>query len=714
MKNTMQFRKIGGSCQLVLAKAENLEQILQLDEAYWAVTAMPVEAAITDPEFLAFLDSDGNKRIRPAELKSAITWLTSLLRDYSGIDNGSDVLSLDALNPEHAEGPVLLSAAKLVLENLGAEDKTHLSLAQIRDKKSIIAAGNSNGDGIITPCSTQDPMLSACINDIITCCGSKQDLSGQPGIDAEILDAFIKNGSEHLKWLKTGRDEAAASPYGDRAVDFYSLYAVLREKINEFFFFCGGMVDDDSRFGATTQTDPLNTDAMQTFINKAPVAIPVQSALLSLNRWINPNWKDRLSDFFALARELNMIADPAVLTEPEWRAIEKSYADRSTWYAQKTEDNFDSLTLEQLEQYLAEETVSRLRGMLTDDLSVAGEIAACEQLRKLILFQQHMLEFVNNFVTLDRLFDPNRLSMIQPGVLTMDGRHFTLASSVTNLAEHKKIVQRSDICVMYLELSTGTADKLRKMTLAVAITSGTMRNIFVGKHGVYLTADNTEWDAKIIDLVQQPVSFTEALQTPFYRFGEFVGKQADRFFSAKVQNMENDVTKTVTQAANAKPPADPAKQQTPAVSGSMMLMGGGVGLAALGSSVAFIANSLKNVSLWNVVAVFAGIILIISGPIMLVSVIKLLNRCVSDFFAASGWAINPKMRLSRKMGRLFTYRPKFPQSIFLKGDIVELFSRDFNRRPRTRFLVVLFLFLLLCGIAAGCWLFFHFSSWFTP
>ena len=267
---------------------------------------------------------------------------------------------------------------------------------------------------------------------------------------------------------------------------------------------------------------------------------------------------------------------------------------------------------------------------------------------------------------------------------------------------------------MYLELSTGTADKLRKMTLAVAITSGTMRNIFVGKHGVYLTADNTEWDAKIIDLVQQPVSFTEALQTPFYRFGEFVGKQADRFFSAKVQNMESDVTKTVTQAANAKPPADPAKQQTPAVSGSMMLMGGGVGLAALGSSVAFIANSLKNVSLWNVVAVFAGIILIISGPIMLVSVIKLLNRCVSDFFAASGWAINPKMRLSRKMGRLFTYRPKFPQSIFLKGDIVELFSRDFNRRPRTRFLVVLFLFLLLCGIAAGCWLFFHFSCWFTP
>ena len=57
MKNSMLFRKIGGSRQLVLDKAENLEQIPQLDEAYWAVNAMPLEAAVTDPEFLSFLDA---------------------------------------------------------------------------------------------------------------------------------------------------------------------------------------------------------------------------------------------------------------------------------------------------------------------------------------------------------------------------------------------------------------------------------------------------------------------------------------------------------------------------------------------------------------------------------------------------------------------------------------------------------------------------------
>ena len=140
MKNSMLFRKIGGSRQLVLDKAENLEQILQLDEAYWAVNAMPVEAAVTDPEFLTFLDADANKRNRPAELKDAIAWLISILRDYQGIDAGSDILALDALNTELPEGKDLHAAAKLVLDNLAAEDKAHLSLAQIRDKKSIIAA----------------------------------------------------------------------------------------------------------------------------------------------------------------------------------------------------------------------------------------------------------------------------------------------------------------------------------------------------------------------------------------------------------------------------------------------------------------------------------------------------------------------------------------------------------------------------------------------
>ncbi len=702
MKNTMRFQKIGGSRQLVLDKAENLEQIPVLDEALWAVTAMPVDSVIMDKEFLTFLDADGNGRIRPEELKNAIQWLIGVLSDYSGIDNASDTLRLSALNPDHPDSEMLRASALLALGNLGVEDKTQISLAQVRDKKSIIAAGNNNGDGIITPANTENPAIAQCITDIINCCGSKQDLSGEPGIDESILDTFIKEGSAHLEWLKTGREDDNNSPYGDKAADFYALYATIREKINEFYTFCGGLVDDatDPRFGTVQKVDPLNIDEMENFIRKAPVAMPSASGLLSVEKWMNPLWKNKILDFLSMAKELNVIESEELLTEPEWRNIEKSFVVRSGWDARKNNDKFDSLDLPTLETCLSEETIAALREMITADLSVAKEIAACDLLKKLILYQQNMLRFTNNFICLSDLFNPQTLSVIQPGRLIVDGRYFTLLANVSNLPEHKKIIARSNICVMYLELNTGKGADAKKMTMAAAVTSGSMRNIFIGKTGVFMTGDGIEWDAKVIDLIQQPVSFSEALQMPFFKLGEFAGKQADKFFSTKSKNVETDITKQVTDAANQKTPQQPPAQ-TPAVSGSMMLMGGGVGLAALGSSFAFIANTLKNVSFWNVVGVFVGIALIISAPVLLVSLFKLWTRCVSDFFAAGGWAINPKMRLSRKMGLLFTYKPAMPQSILLRQDLVKVFAKRFapaNNNLRNGLLTLL---LLLLGILAG-------------
>jgi len=68
-------------------------------------------------------------------------------RTDSGIDSASDTLRIDALNPAHKDTEILRSSARLVLHNLKAENHDTVSLAQVRDKKNIIAAGNNNGDG---------------------------------------------------------------------------------------------------------------------------------------------------------------------------------------------------------------------------------------------------------------------------------------------------------------------------------------------------------------------------------------------------------------------------------------------------------------------------------------------------------------------------------------------------------------------------------------
>ncbi|MBR4665155.1 MAG: hypothetical protein IKO93_14915, partial [Lentisphaeria bacterium] len=277
----------------------------------------------------------------------------------------------------------------------------------------------------------------------------------------------------------------------------------------------------------------------------------------------------------------------------------------------------------------------------------------------------------------------------------------------------KKIAERSNICIMYIDAQTGQANALRKMQLAVAVTHGDMNNLFAGKSGVFFTADGTVWDAKVTDFIQQPVSISEAIKMPFYRFGSFLGKQMDKFFSARAKEFESGFDKTMTQAQTFKPGTAAPKapqQQTPAVSGSMMLMGGGIGLAAIGSAVAFIAQALKNVSFWNVLAVFLIILLIFGGPMIVVSLVKLYRRDIAVYLEASGLALNKRMRLNRFMSKIFTERPEIPRGSLLDtSDVIRgIFLQEQKRlglsmsRMRSFLNIVLwFIAVAAAGIAGG-------------
>ena len=675
----MMFRRVGSCRQPSIKNSNDMKKILELDNALWAVTSIPCDAVVTDAEFLKCLDSDGNGRIRPDELRAALNWLLGVLKDYSGIDSGSDVLKLEAFNEEHPENAMLKASVKLILSNLNIAGQEYISLAELRNTASIIGAGNSNGDGIVTLENTVDADLEIIIGNIMKICGSKTDLSTLPGVDEELLNEYIKQSSARLAWLKTGVKLEMESVYREKAGDFFKSYQKVAEKLNEYFFLCGAVANDgDERFASQLKVDPFNTASVQEFIKNAPAAQLSAAKILDMKNWINPVIFNDLKKFMQQAFELNAVASEDLLTEAEWRTICGNFALRLQWSSTVTDEKFDGMSIEELEHDLDEKNIQKLRDLIQHDLSVAAEIKAVYLLRKLSLYQKHMLEFVNNFVSLSELFNPAVLSMIQPGYAIMDGRYFSLGVCVKNMAEHKKIIQRSNICVMYLALETVKNGVQEKMTVATAITSGTMRNIFIGKCGIFYSGDGTEYDAKVIDLVQQPVSFMEALLQPFYSFGAFISKQADKFFSTRSKDVESALNKQVDTAAKGKGNLIDSKavQQTPAISGSMLLMGGGVGLAALGSSVAFIANSVQNVPVWKIVVVLFGIIFTISAPMMLVSIVKLQNRRVSDFFAAGGWAVNLQMRLSRKMGLLFTRRPRIPLGATLRGDLVDLMKTE--------------------------------------
>lgn len=704
----MLFEKVGGSLQIVVNSADDVMNLLELPPAYWSVTGISLEALAMDAQFLAFVDDDSNTRIRVDEVKRAIAFVKKTLVDYSNLEKGSDVLRFCDLNKEDPDGAAILSSAMLAMKNTGHADPQEISLQDICDRSRIIAAGLANGDGIIPPALLEDPLMKSAGELIVSQYGKCADASGMDGFDGAALKKFAAEVQAYVNWVDARSASPEILPFGENTPACFSALQDVEKLLDEYFELCAqaGLFGIDPRTGAYAG-NLMNRDDAAALLQKAPLCIPDPAGVFSLNAKLNPLCRKKIEKLFALVLE-----GKETLSMQEWEALKGKFAPYKAYLGAKPTALLDGADLAMLRAILKEEVPARLQTLMENDLSHAGEIAAFDKVRKLILFQQNLMKFLRNYVNLRVLFDPAGDSILLAGTLVMDGQNFRLATRVTSIPDHKKIAARSNICVMYINAQTGPKTELKQMNLAIAVTSGEMTNLFVGKCGIFFTPDGVAWDAKVVDFIQQPVSITEALKMPFLRFGEFISKQVDKFFSARGKEFEQGFDKSVKEAQNYKPgtvPAPaPAPKQTPAVSGSMMLMGGGVGLAAIGSAFAFIAQTLKNVSYWNVIGVFLIIILIFGGPMVLISLLKLFRRNMATFLEAGGLALNKKMRLSHAMGKIFSGKSYVPYRNRSRNiDVIHGFLKAEIRKngqeetPVKNFFFGVLVFLLAAGLGAG-------------
>lgn len=716
----MMFRRIGGAGQLALRDIDDLPHVLELDEAHWALTGIDIDFLRTDRQFLDFIDEDHNGIIQADEVKRAVAWFLAHIRPEARPELGSPELRLDSIDVSAPEGAALFAAARVVLRNLGIPDSPVLSLSQIRNDDGILSNACCNGDGVITPgCFTGDcregasaipenPHLAEIVSRIMEIIGSCRDLTGAEGINRELLDSFRSGAEQYLSWYEAPENRPELlRPCGERTADFAAAVENLQERIDRYFLHCAAL---DFLPGLSCRPPLVEGDGdvpesapMQELLEKLPIATPRPDRVLDFSAPLNPLYEKELHALAAHPAMAEFLTG-SVLSEAMWRRLTSLLTPCLEWKNAEPDKAYEKIEPAILKQWLTDGSLEELRRRIDEDLTIARELTAYHSLIKLTLFQQYLLEFLNNYVSLGALFNPRAASMLQTGKLVMDGRHYTFATPVKNLAEHKRIATMSDICVLYVEATTGRTENARRMTLAVAVTSGNIRNLFIGKHGIFYAVDGSVWDARIIDLIQQPVSISEALKMPFFRFGEFVARLAARFFSTKSTEVQKTLEKTITTGAVLTPPAPApaAKPQTPAVSGSMMLMGGGIGIAAIGSSVAFIIKSLQNISILNVLAVLLGIILIFGGPMVVISLVKLYRRNISRFLEANSCAVNRPMRLSRKLGLVFTFAPPLPRAGLLKEDLVDLFRKPTVSKGIRFFQIV----LLLLAVAAAilCWL----------
>jgi hypothetical protein len=129
----------------------------------------------------------------------------------------------------------------------------------------------------------------------------------------------------------------------------------------------------------------------------------------------------------------------------------------------------------------------------------------------------------------------------------------------------------------------------------------------------------------------------------------------------------SDITTKINAAPAAVPAAgaDPAK---PAVAPPFdiakfagIFAAIGMAFGMIGTALSGLVESLKGLGALKLVGVFIGIMLVISGPAMILAWLKLRRRNIAPLLNANGWAVNAASKVSIPFGETLTDAAKFPK-----------------------------------------------------
>jgi len=697
----MTFERFGRSYHLRIRSAEQLRSVLDLDEALWVATVAPISRLNCDETFLKLVDFDDNGLVIPCEMREAIEWLFHVLKDRSRLAEACDSVALDAINADDPEGRIIRQSALKMLTRLEATETDEISVAQIRQLKSQVEASPVSEAGVVIPAATDDPGLTTLISDVLGTVGGVPHPSGEQGVNEEKLDAFLAAARALLTWqaaaaIPDGQSSTQIMPLGTKTPTAYAAYTALRDKVDQYFAQCQALALDPKlaehlghTAAALEQVDFDSPEAIAALLKESPLAPARPDGVLDLDGPINPYYRQASAALKSQVLQ-PILGASAKLPRKGWDQVNAAFAAHRAWVEAKAGAEVEPLGEEKLRQYLDGPTPQALRTLAAQSRDTALVLDNIRVVEKLALYHRWLLPLANNFVSFPELYHPSRLAMFERGSLVMDGRWFCLCVDADDRAAHSKVAKASNMFVLYLEARRSGTDQVHR--LAVPVTSGSRGNLYVGKRGVFIDIHGSQWDARVVQIIENPVSLTEALVAPFTRLGRFVGGKIESLTSVAEKRMESLAGKAVsgvqTTAQQAASAAAAQSRMAANVSAGRrdMLMGVGIAGAALGSAFAFITKTLSTVTWWKILIGLGGVVLAVILPTVLVAVVKLRRRDLSSILEGSGWAVNARMRLSRGLSRFFTRRPPYPKGA--------------RGTPAKRRLVALIVVLLIAAVAA--------------
>lgn len=659
------FFRAGGFDQVLLETGDDLVSLAGLDKKLWSALSCPVTGVEFDRRTLQLIDTDNDGHVRVPEILSACEWAGECLADRQMLAAGQQELPLSAINGETVEGRTVLNAALRVLENLGKSVAGSISLDDTADNENMLAHTRFNGDGIITQASSDDEELKAWISDIIACMGSETDRSGEPGITRGLIERFSGEAAAWLAWNDEALDGIVKRLPEEGRAEVLRLWHEVKPKVEDFFLRCS-MASYDSRAATLmNSSDESLTELARRDLSEAgddisllPLSAVSAESLLDLDHGLNPAWRERIEQLrSSIIRPL--LGDGFALTAEQWQELKGYVQTYEAWWGRRVDTPVSGLGAERLRQWTGGRYEAGLNSLIERDAALKPEFDAIEQVERLIRYCRDLMPLANNFVSFRDFYTGRGKAIFQSGTLYLDGRSFELCIAVTDVAKHALLANLSRVYLAYCDcVRSGGAEK---MTIAAAITNGDSDQLLVGRNGVFYDRQGLDWDATIVRIIEHPISIRQSFWAPYKRVGKMVGEQMQKMAAARSKAAEYKAAASMMQAGQKPAEAAPAQQAFDVGKYAGIFAAIGLAIGAIGTAVASIMTGLLKLPWWQTPLALLGVMLLVSGPSVIIAWFKLRQRNLGRLLDANGWAVNTRARINIPFGASLTGLARLPQ-----------------------------------------------------
>ncbi|MDD5299941.1 MAG: hypothetical protein PHD65_05545 [Gallionella sp.] len=665
--HTWNFFRAGGFDQVQLDTGADLLALKELDQKLWVALSCPTRGIEFDTRTLDLIDSDADGQVRANEVLAAIAWAGGLLKNADLLVKGADSLALADIDDRSEEGKQVLASARHILKSLGRDDAASISLADMADIEKFVAGLEFNGDGVICAEQIADAGLRATIADIAKCLGSVADLGGGEGVNQDIVTRFFAEATAYADWYAKGEGDAAIQLLGEKTQAAADAFHAIKDKADDYFTRCQ-LAAYDARAAVPLsrsvedyqQLAAQNLSAQNQEVGNFPLATIEADKPLPLVSGINPAWQGKVE---ALREQVvaPLLGNKRSLSAPEWADLCARFAAFEAWQANKPANNVEQLGIARLREIVGSGHKAAIDDLVAQDKAVEAKVKAIRLVEKLLRYNRDLFSLVNNFVSFHNFYTGKDKAIFQVGTLYLDGRSCDLCIKVEDVAKHAVFAGMSGICLAYCDcVRNGGAEK---MSIAAAFTAGDSDFLLVGRNGIFYDRKGRDWNASIVRIIDHPISIRQAFWSPYKKLSKMISEQLQKLAASKASSVDDKLLKAVVDGSKPVIEAPAAPPKPPFDVGKFAGIFAAIGLAigAIGGILASLISGLLGLKFWQIPLAVIGLMLLISGPAMLMAWFKLKKRNLGPILDASGWAINARVRINIPFGTSLTGLADLPE-----------------------------------------------------